>query len=213
MNALIETEVEQLTQAPIIAVNNASDVSKATAVIKGIKGLIDKVKETFDPIVDKAHKSHKEAVAQRKKYLDPLEDQKKKYEGAISDYVKREEAEQRERERLANEHLAKVAEEAKQKLLNASKESVNEWEAEVLKEKAQEVKAVTVGIQVKFVEEAGVVVRKTWKARIINEKLIPRQYLIVDERMISLAAKDELFRNSGIPGVEFYEEVSTSVRG
>lgn len=212
MNALIETEVEQLTSAPVVVVNDNADVAKATAVIKGIKGLIEKVKESYDPFIDKAHAAHKEAIAQRDKYLDPLKEQKKKYEGAITDYTKRMEVEQRERERIANEELAQIAAKEKQDLLDKAS-TANEWDRECLEEKAAEIKPITVDVQKKVVEQEGLVIRKTWKARVINLDELPREYMIVDQSMLNASAKNEAIRAKGIAGVEFYQEFSSSVRG
>lgn len=212
MNALIETEVQNFTEnTPAIVVNNQVDVSKATAVIKGIKRLMDKVKESYDPFIDKAHAAHKEAIAQRDKYLDPLKEQKKKYESAITDYTKRMESEQRERERITNEELAKIAAKEKQDLLDKAS-TANEWDKECLEEKAAEIKPITVDVQKKVVEQDGLVIRKTWKARVINLDALPREYMLIDQTMLNVSAKNEAIRVKGIPGVQFYQDMSTSVR-
>ena len=58
----------------------------------------------------------------------------------------------------------------------------------------------------------GISSRDVWKARVVNFLIVPREYLIVDEAklgQIARAMKGEI----RIPGVEFYCEKSTSVRG
>ena len=208
----LDMEIQQV-QAQNPVVQHDGDVSKAAAIIKGIKGLIDKVKESYDPVIERAHAAHKEAIAQRDKYLKPLMETKKKYEVAITQYGLEKEAEQRRIEREANERLAKVAEEERLALLARAEKSGDDWEKVVLVEKAQAIVPITVETQKKVVEEKGVVIRKTWKARVIDEALIPRQYLEVDMYALNQVAKIEGVRKAGVPGVEFFEEASTSVRG
>lgn len=213
MQNLIEQEVCEIVEANRnVVVSNADDLGRATACVKGIKGLMQRVKATFDPIVDKAHKTHKEAVAQRKKHLDPLEAIETKFKDAIVTYGQKLEAEQRERERLANEALAKAAAEAKKNLEDKASSTDNEWESEVLQEKAQAIVPVTVDVQKKVIEQEGLSIRKTWKARVIDAVQVPRQYLIVNETLLNTLAKNETARKDGIPGVEFYQESSASVR-
>lgn len=213
MQNLIEQEISQLTQVnQSIVISNNDDLKKVTACIKGIKSLQDKVKESYDPIVEKAHQSHKEAIAQRDKYLKPLKDVENKYKLAIVAYNQKIEAEQRERERIANEELAKIAEENKKKLIEQSQSTDNEWEAEVLKEQAQEIKPITVDVQKKVIEQEGLSIRKTWKARVVDLDKLPKAYMLVNESLLNQCAKNESFRKEGIAGVEFYEESSASVR-
>ncbi len=208
----LDQEIAEVTSRSVV-VSNTQDVTKATAIIKGIKGLIEKVEASYGPIVERAHEAHKEAIAQRDKYLKPMKETKKKYEVAITQFAIKQEAEIREQKRLADLELAKIAEVNKQKLLDESKATNNEWEKEVLQEQAQEIKPITVDLPKKFVEESGVVIRKTWKARVVDESIVPRAFLLVNESALNQAAKQEAWRISGIMGIEFYEEVSTSVRG
>lgn len=213
MDALIETEVNQIvTTGNSFAVNNQTDLIKATACLKGIKGLMDKVKESFDPIVDKAHKAHKEAIAQRDKYLKPLLDVDKKIRASLVSYNQKLETEQRERERIANEELAKVAEAERLKLINEANNTWDDSKAEELKEKASQIIPITVDTQKKVIEQEGLSIRKTWKARVIDANKVPREYMIVSEFLLNTVAKIEEKRKVGIPGVEFYQESSASVR-
>ena len=57
----------------------------------------------------------------------------------------------------------------------------------------------------------GVSTRDNWKMRIINPALIPREYLMPNEKVLNQIAK--AMKNQGrIPGVEFYNEPISSVR-
>lgn len=208
-----EKEISQLIESSkVIVVNNVDDLRNITEQIKRSKGWQAKISETFDPIVDKAYKSHKEAITQRDKYLKPLQDFDKRSKASIIDYNKRIESEQRERERIANEALAKVAEAKKQELIQKAESLPNEWEAEVLKEKAQEIKPFTVDVQKNVVESAGLSIRRTWKARVVDFEKVPREYLLLNESLLNSQAKIAEVRMAGISGIEFYEEQSASVR-
>lgn len=211
MDALTESEVQSMMIAgENIVVNSTQDVTNATACLKGIKGLMDKVKESYDPIVDQAHKAHKEAISQRDKYLKPLQESDKKFRAAILVYNQRLESEARERERVANERLQQQAEAQKQALLEKSSESDNEWEKAVLEEKAEEIKPVTVDVQKKVIEQEGLTIAQNWKYEIINEDLIPREYMTPDEIQIGKIARGQKDKAS-IPGVRFYSAGSVRV--
>ena len=213
MKNIIENEVsEYVGQFNIIIVESNEDLSKATFCIKGIKQMQEKVKSSFDPIVDQAHKAHKEAISQRDKYLKPLQDIEKRFKEAILLFSKKLELEQRERERIANELLAKKAEEERQRILKESEGKTDAWDKYELEEKAKSIVPITVDIQKKFVEQEGLSIRRIWKARIIDESKVPRMYLVVDLPQLNSAAKIENIRKEGIAGIEFYEESTASVR-
>jgi len=209
----IETEISTFVEENNpIAVNNNDDLVKATACIRGIKGMMDKVNSTFDPIIDQAHKAHKEAIGQRNKYLKPLQDSEKKFKDAILVFSRKMEAEQKERIRLADERMAKVAEEKKQKLLDEAKNTDDAWDKEELQEKAQAIVPMTCDAPGKAIEQEGLSIRKTWAWEVEDENLVPRGFLTINEQALNSACKQEAWRISGIPGVRFFQKESASVR-
>ena len=208
----IEQEIEPFVNTKEIVISSKEDIEKATLCIKGIKDMMKKVNDSYGPIIDKAHQSHKEAISQRDKFLKPLQSSEKKFKDAIIAYNNILEAEQRLIEAEANERLRKVAEEERKRLEEEAKASTNEWDKAVLEQKAKEVVAIKVeGVQ-KVIEQSGLSIRKTWKAKVINFDLIPRGYLSVDMVALNQCAKDEEVRIKVIPGVEFFQETSTMVR-
>jgi len=214
MTTDIETEISTFVEENNpIAVNNNDDLSRATACIKGIKNMQAKVKESFDPIVEAAHKSHKEAINQREKYLMPLQLLEKKFKDAILVFSKKMEAEQAQRIKEANERMAKEAEEKKQKLLAEAKETTDAWDKEELQEKAQAIVPVTCDAPGKAIEQEGLSIRKTWKWEVEDENLVPRGFLTINESALNSACKQEAWRIAGIPGVRFFQVESPIVRG
>jgi hypothetical protein len=67
--------------------------------------------------------------------------------------------------------------------------------------------ASSVSVSSTVKRQAGESVRITRKARVVNLSLVPREYLMVNEKMLDIAAKTSR-GPSTIPGVEFYEERS-----
>lgn len=208
MNDLIEIEIKQVSQQ-VFEILSDEDLSRATQVVKGIKGLKENIEKTFNPIVDKAYQAHREAISQRDTYLKPLQDVEKKIKNNILIFTNKKIADQRERERIANEALAKVAEAKKQELLSKASES-NEWESEVLKETAESIKPLTVDVQKKVIEQEGLTIAQNWKFEIINEDLLPREYLIPNEAMLGKMAK-QMKDKSDVPGVRFYNAGSVRI--
>lgn len=213
MNDLVEKEVvEVVKSAASMLIDNQDGLSKATNYLKWIVDVKKKVKESCDPKVEDAYRKHKEETSKRTALLAPLEGVEKQIKDAIVTYNKRVEAESQERIRLINEDLAKQAELNKQDALKNAEALTNEWEAEVAKEKAQAMETVQLDQPKKVLEQEGLSIRKTWKARVVDGSVIPREYLIINESALNLAAKNEELRIKGIKGVEFYQEQSASVR-
>ena len=172
----------------------------------------EKVKLSFDPIVEQAHKAHKEAIGQRDKYLKPLIDIERKFKDAILIFNRKMEQEQRERERIARALMEKKAEEERQRLLSESAKTTDVWDKEELKEKAAAIVPVEIETQKKVIEQDGLSIRKTWKASVTDESIVPRSFMLVNESALNAAAKQEAWRIAGIMGVEFYQEESITTR-
>jgi hypothetical protein len=222
MDALaIENEVIQVSeQAVSFKVEDNDDLKKATLVLKGVKGLIDKVKEIFDPIVDKANKAHKEATSQRNKHLEPLKSAEIKLKSAILSYSVRIEEERKKAEDIANKKLLEEAEEEKKKLLQKAEESENEWESEKIKEQAKEITASQVIVESKFEKQEGLSIKTVWKAKVLDPKLLISSILDgngsiswiefnqTDLNKFAVSTKGMI----KIPGLEIYEEKQASIR-
>ena len=210
----METEVSTFVEENnIIVVNSNEDLGKATLCIRNIKAMQNKVRDSYDVIVEKAHQAHKEAIGQRDKYLNPLKALETKFKDAILVFSKKMEAEQADRIRKANAEMARVAEEKKQKLLDEAKKTDDAWDKEELQEKAQSIVPITCDAPGKAIEQEGLSIRKTWKWEVEDENLVPRGFLTINESALNSACKQEAWRIAGIPGVRFFQVESASVRG
>jgi len=216
---LVETEpVEQkalsiVDQAKAVKVTDAQTYLSAGNLWKAIGDMMKEVKETFDPICDAAHKAHKAAVEKRAKFLDPLTNAQKSVKKLMSDYDAEQEciriAEQR---RLEEEARKKAEEQALQDAI-AAEEAMKAAGATKEEAAAEATAIIETPVQVapvvlpKAVPKmaGGPVFQTRWSFEIVNENLIPRQYLAPDMTKIGGVVR-ALKGQTNIPGVRAYEK-------
>jgi len=198
---------------------NAAEMGKALAAME------KKVQETFDPICDAAHKAWKAATSKRASFLDPLTTAKRHLASAIGAFDQEQErlrraeeqrllAAQRELEAKEAARLRREAEDRQLAEALAATEIGDDDLAEAIVNAAPVVELpppvpVIVPTQVQAV--AGASTRTTWKFRIVNAALIPREYLAIDETKIGGVVR-AMKGATNIPGIEAYPEASTSFR-
>jgi hypothetical protein len=73
INEVVSKSQDLINQTTSIAVIDQVSYTVAGNAIKSLKGMIKQVSSVFDPIVERAHEAHREAIAQRAKFLEPLE--------------------------------------------------------------------------------------------------------------------------------------------
>lgn len=138
--AVIEKEAHNALQvARDFKIVNNEQYATAAERLKGLKGLMKQVKDTFDPIIRKAHEAHKEAVAQAKKHETPLVEAEAIYKRAMMTYQTEQERQRQEQERKARE--AAEREQAKLREQAAAAEAKAKADAEELRKKAEEAAA------------------------------------------------------------------------
>ena len=205
----VEQEVTQkaltiVEAAKLVVIRDGTDYIAAGTLWKELQGMKDEISSTFDPIIDKQHKAHKEALAQKAKYFKPVDEAGRFVKGLMSAY----DAEQ-ERLRLAEqtrlqEIVRKQEEETKLAEAIAAEESGDKAEAEAIL--AEPIQAPVVIVQKEVPKMAGGPVYQTrWKFRISDPSKLPREYLIADEVKIGAVAR-ALKNQTNIPGVEVYSE-------
>lgn len=208
-----EKALSIVDQAKAVKVTDPETYTAAGSLWKAIGDMIKEVKDTFDPICDAAHKAHKQAVEKRAKYLDPLTAAQKSVKGLMSAYdqeqdrLRREEqarleaiARKQEEERRLQEAIAAEEELRAQ---GATKEEAAHEAAAIINEPVSVAPVVLPKATPKLA--GGPVYRTIWKFRIINVNLIPRQYMVPDEKAIGGVIRSSQGKIS-IPGVTAYEE-------
>lgn len=193
-------------QAKLIIVHDNKTLSIANDFKLAIKQMKKQVKETFDPIIDKAHKAHKEAVAQKKKYENPLIDAEKIVTLQIISYMDKLEKiriEAEEKAKREEEERKKIEEEKMKAALEASNSGDIEEATRIIKEEIPEQKPYIPLPPSPKLE--GMSIRKIWKWRIIDINQVPREYLIVDSTKVGSLVRATRGKIN-IPGIEAYSE-------
>jgi hypothetical protein len=212
-------------QAHEIVVRNAEDYEMACTFLQLVAQRRKQVEEVFDPIIHKAHEAHKEAVAQKRKFTDPLALADSEVRMRIGTY-------RSEQERLRRAEELRLAAEAKQQqdeqaIAEAAQlEQAGEHDlAAVRIEEAAQAPAPVVVVESAVPRVADIAARKNWKWRYkVGEEAALRAlvkaaaaddrylaYLEVRETAVGAAARTQKSL-AQIPGIEIYAEDSVSVR-
>lgn len=185
LHVVNDVESKALTivdQAKAVQVTDAESYISAGALWQQIGEMMKQVEDTFDPLIEAAHKSHKAALAKKAEFYKPLEQAKANVKQLMSKYdeeqerirraeearlaeIARQEEEKRRQEELAALEADRKAEE--ERLLQAALEaeaSGDKVQAEelmqVAQERTEEAAQVAAEIQAAPVYVAPVVVPK-----------------------------------------------------
>lgn len=208
MNEKTELQVEInkiVALARDFIVDSVESIHIASGYLKDCKERLIKINETFDPIVEKAHAAHKEALAQKKKHSDPVEQAKKIIGAKVAAYESEQQKIRLEKERVAREEARKAQEE--QRLAEAAL-----LQDAGMSEEAEAVLVTERPLEIQKVEEApkieGLSFRENWCFEIVDVNQIPREYLIVNEKAIGAVVRS-LKENAKIAGVRVFTTKTT----
>ena len=165
-----------VTEAKAIEIKTAEDFENGAAVLVKLREIKKRILEAVNPFVESANKAHKEAVAQRKKLLDPSEKAEAALKNAMDAYA-RAEAEKKRKE-----------EAALQKKLDAAK---TPEAAEKIIAKAPEMTSIP--------RATGVITVEEWGGEVINAAILPREYLVPDYAKL-IAITKTLKSETKMPG-------------
>lgn len=199
-------------QAKLMIIYDDKSLKGANNFLGVVKGLIKEVRDTFNPIVDKTHKAHKEAVIQKKKYEIPLLEAEKIIKLQIASYLSEQERIRKEKEeeaRKEEEERKRVAEEK----LKEAQVALNSGDAK----EAERILDEEIPVSEIFIPPPpppkleGTSVRKIPKWRCININEVPRDMLVLDSVKITRLVKESRGQVR-IPGIEVYFEDSVAMR-
>lgn len=216
-NALFNPNDEKLTtfnQRAEVYYNKASlfiitdnDSYQATAEdLKQIKNQMKAIEDYRKSITDPINEQVKKIKAFFDAPINKLKEAESVIKNAILSYQQEE-----EKKRIAEQN--RLREEAEKKRLELAKKA-EKLEAKGKIEKAEEVKqqaeVIIAPVLAKDVPKvSGIATMKVWKFRITDEKAIPREYLIPNEKMLGQIAKSTKGTLT-VPGIEFYSEDTIS---
>lgn len=215
----IEQQMEQegtlmVKRVTGLTITNDEEYERGGDILKDIKTRVKAVKEYWKGPKEAANAAHKELVAKEAQMLKPLTEAESIIKNAMLAYTT-----EVERKRREAEEAARKAREAEVKRLEAiaamAEEQGDADTAEIMRDMAEEVPIGEIAAEAKPTAK-GVSVRTTWKARVTDPKLVPAYFDGMELRTINMAALNSLakWRNgeAKIPGVEFYQDSTMSVR-
>lgn len=137
--ATIAQETKAFTIAKTFKITTPEQYNGAGNSLTGIKGLMKKIQDTFDPHIKRAFDAHRALVAERKAHEAPLIEAESILKRAMVEYNNEQERIRQEQERKAREQAEK--EQAKLREQAAAAEAKARAEAEELRKKAEEAAA------------------------------------------------------------------------
>ena len=224
-----------------LVIQTDDDVQRAGSELQLFKALKKQIDETFDPIIKAARDATDAARQQKAKHWDPVKraedmyrDKSRLYLEAKAEQsrlekekIERQRREEEQARRKEDARIAKIESDtraaearalAKAASSNREKERLRKEAERIKRESAEEAelaRQAPVIIEEAVVVEAprvkGLSLVKRWKHRVVNVKLIPREYMKPDDVKIRQVAR-AMKENTNIPGVEVYSDTSTSVR-
>ena len=202
-----------LSQAVIqITVNDSETMKKANDFLVNIKTLRKEVSETFNPIIEKAHLTHKEAVAQKKRHEEPLKEAEQILKLRVSGYLAELEKKRREMERLLKEEEERIEREKAENLKKAQ-EAIESGDTKTATELIEKSESVLPTVEVPREEPLpeDTQIRKIWKWEVTDLNAVPREFLVPDNAKITKEVR-ALKEKAQISGIRIYQESSVAVR-
>lgn len=211
------TEVKEVTtlalsvpdQAKQISIKTMDDYVRAGEIMLTIKAIRKKITETFKPIKQKMDAAKQEVLDQERAADAPLKEAESWLSPQIITWNREQERIRQEEEARLREIARKEEEDRQLQEAILAEQSGQKEEAEAII--SAPVQAAPVVVPKAVPKVAGMSIRDNWKFRITNEKLIPREYLKVDEVKIGQVVR-AMKSAANIPGVEVYNEGTVSGR-
>ncbi len=197
---------QMLTYAKAFKIDSPAMYEESGLELGKVKARIKELDAERMEMTRPLDESKKKIMEKYRPFLDALDKAKSLYENEIRRYSAEQERIRREEQRRVDE----AARKEQQRLQALAQAKADKAAAQGKAEKAQEimenVRHVPVAIVQTIVPKvAGMSMREVWKFRITDPKLIPREYLLVNETMLGKLATAT--RGAvPVPGVEFYTE-------
>lgn len=210
MTNQIESEALSLpNKARSLAIVSNETYMQAGEMLLTIKALRKQVDASFDPVIKAAHNAHKAAVAEKKRIEEPLATAEGILKPAMAAWnQKQEEARRAEEARL--QALAIKAEEDRRLAEAAVAQAAGDTRAAEAA-LAAPITTPTVVLASTTPKLDGVSFTARWTFQIVDASLIPREFLMPDEKRIGQYVR--AMKDAGnIPGIRIYSEQTVTGR-
>lgn len=204
-----------ITQARGMVIESQQDYENAGRFLVEIKTRSKQVKDYWAQPKAAAKAAHQTVVDREKEMLAPLVEAERVIKESMVNYQKAVEQAQRQ----AEEEARKRQQEEADRLLQQAVESAasgDEMGEAINLAMAEMVNEMPTAAAIAPAKAAGISTSKTWKARVIDETIVPAYVNGMEVRKINLAALNSIAKmtkgTANIPGVEFYQDMSISAR-
>lgn len=188
--AVVEKESKKL-----LVIKTQEDAQKASVFLAGVQTRLKRVEEIrvfyTKPLVEQQRNLN----ALFKQQSNPLEAVFNLVNNAVKDFLRQEEMIARKKE-----EALRLAQEKKNAKKEEAGKPVDFTPAPTVERTPTSFSSGMGG---------GVSAQKIWTYKVVNQSLVPRKYLVVDEKQIALAVKGG---ERSIAGVEIFEDFKTQVR-
>jgi len=190
---------KMMDQYKTFTISSPEEYSASGDILKKVKGKLSELDDRQKEITRPMDEAKKAVMALFKKPRTLLENLESKIKDAILDFQ-----DKMEREKLAKEAELRKAQEAEAKRLEAkARKTKDEEKRKELLESAEATRAITPMVNAEIPKVDGISMAENWTFEVINKDLIPREYLIPDEKTLGAVARAT--RGSlQIPGVKIY---------
>ena len=202
-----EVTVRALTipeQAKELTIKSNDDYLRAGALWKTVTDLMKEVEDTFGPIIDRAHKAHKEALAQKAKYYQPLDESKRSIKRLMDGWEQEQDRLRREEERRLQEEARLREQERQLQEAVEAEQNGDTATAEAILEEVVEAPVIALPKTTPKIV-GGPVSRTVWAFEVTDVNKIPREYLKIDEVKIGQIVR-AMKRMTNIPGIRAFEK-------
>lgn len=215
--AVIEKEIKDIVStAKSIVVTSNDEETFAVEFLKTIKRGQKIVGDEFDENIKNAHATHKGLTAQRKKYLDPLQEAEEVIKDNIKEYRLHLEKIRQEEEAIQKKIIDDQVRAEQERLMAEAQKASDSGDTKKADQLAKESVSIESGgtfVPSKAVKQDGMSSKIVWKARVTDIQMLPMRFwnITANQKMIDDHVK--LFgKDNPLTGVEYYQDVSLSVR-
>lgn len=209
-----------VSKARLVAVFDQASLEEANGDLRLIKQARKKFDDEFDPGIARWNAGHKAAVADKKKWTDPLDEAEKNYyKPKIAAYLRAEDDKRREAERAAERARAEAAKEADD-TADVAHELIKQGKADEAKElvemqadRIEKIQATAPIVPEKPVANGSSLTKRwTWDRASVDMSLVPREFLKVDEAKVTRYVQNMKW-DAKIAGIRIYavDDVTTRI--
>lgn len=201
----IQPQVNSLTEfARTLKISTVEQYNDAGAHLKAVKGLLNSIEDARTRITKPLNDALRQVNSQARDASAPLQSAEAQIKRAMITYSEEQERIRREEQRRADE-AARLEREKLEAQARKAEAAGKVEKAAQLEQRAATVVAPVVTREAPKV--SGITTREVWKFEVMNPALVPREYLMVDEKKLGGVVRS-MKGDTNIPGVRVYPDKS-----